>query len=876
MDAEDYDHGNFQGRSDAVFAVSIVMAVLSTGFVLFRMISRAAIVKKVKVDDYFIVLAWMIAFGLWFSICYGSAWGLGRHESNVPHAWQTPLRKANYAFTVIYQPALMALKTSILSFYLGFSSTHRIFRWACIATLFVVNAGGLALTIVTVFQCRPISATFDPVTPADATCTDIVTIYLSSAPLNLITDFAILFLPMPVLTAMRLPRKQKIILVVTFGFGIFVTAVDVVRIAYLQSASETRLTEIQNNVHNDDGASRDAVQTDFSWYASFSFMWSVIEVSVGIMCACVPGLKPLVSRFVPHMLRDPGDMSSKTGSVSLHFGRTVDMTEAQRVPSVPDDVHYRDFGSQSEPGPSEDEGPLGMMEFLTTPEMSDEQHGLERSQTAATNSTRGTAPESPTFFDFVNMKNQKSLVQMTAKESLFPVSMVTILFFIWGFEYGLLDVLNQQFQRVAHMSAGQSVGIHSAYFAGYFVGPLTVGRLVLKHWGFKACYSIGLATFACGTLIFWPAAVLTSFPAFIITNFIVAFGLSILETAANPFIVLCGPPEYGEIRLNASQGVQAVGSVVAPLIAHKAFFHRASDAPSLVETQWAYLGISLATILLAVGYHYVPLPEATDEELEDASERMDCANKTKYGGVGVIWITLGLAVFSQFCYVGGQEVNATDFDIYLGAILPSYNVADWMAVAHTTFAVMRFVSAGLGFWIKPRVLLFVFFTGAIVFGALAMHLPGRAGLAMMLLVFAFEGPIFSLIFAQGLRGMGRHTKMASVILTAAISGGAVFSPISSAIATNATRTRSSVEVAVAAFAAGTIFAIWLNVSPLARQQVDPIKDVTSPVDSRPGSTNSRASRALSFFSMRKGKGSRDASTTVEYKERGPEERGMST
>ncbi|KAI7036229.1 hypothetical protein KC362_g7431, partial [Hortaea werneckii] len=173
MDADDYDHGNFQGRSDAVFAVSIVMAVLTSGFVLFRMISRAAIVKKVKVDDYFIVLAWVIAFGLWFSICYGSAWGLGRHESNVPQAWQTPLRKANYAFTVIYQPALMALKTSILSFYLGFSSTHRIFRWACIATLFVVNAGGLALTIVTVFQCRPISATFDPVTPADATCTDI-------------------------------------------------------------------------------------------------------------------------------------------------------------------------------------------------------------------------------------------------------------------------------------------------------------------------------------------------------------------------------------------------------------------------------------------------------------------------------------------------------------------------------------------------------------------------------------------------------------------------------------------------------------------------------------------------------------------------------
>ena len=290
------------------------MVVLSFIFVFLRMLSRVAIVKHVTVDDYFILVAWLIGFGLSFSICFGTAWGLGRNEANVPASWQDTLRQADYAFEVLYQPALMALKTSILAFYLTFSTAHRIFKWACIGTLFVVNSGGFALTMLTVFQCRPISAVFnDAVTPT-ASCADIVTIFLSSAPLNLITDFAILFLPMPILTSMRLPRKQKIILVITFSFGLFVAAVDVVRIAYLQSASMTRLAEIQNQ--DSDGSTRNAEQTDFSWYASLSFMWSAIEVNVGIMCACVPGLKPLVSRYMPHILRDPGEATSKSSSLS--------------------------------------------------------------------------------------------------------------------------------------------------------------------------------------------------------------------------------------------------------------------------------------------------------------------------------------------------------------------------------------------------------------------------------------------------------------------------------------------------------------------------------------------------------------------------------
>ncbi|KAK4956172.1 hypothetical protein LTR28_005888 [Elasticomyces elasticus] len=443
--------------------------------------------------------------------------------------------------------------------------------------------------------------------------------------------------------------------------------------------------------------------------------------------------------------------------------------------------------------------------------------------------------------------------------------MVTVLFFIWGFEYGLLDVLNTQFQIVARMSVGQSIGIHSAYFGGYLFGPLTVGRLVLKYWGFRACYIVGLCTYACGTLVFWPSAVLTSFPAFLVSNFIVGFGLSILEVAANPFIALCGPPRYSEIRLNISQGVQAIGSIVSPLLARKVFFKPSLDAPSLIDTQWAYLGIALFTVLLAVAYYYVPLPEATDGELAEASERADCANDAKINGIGVIWITLGVGVFSQLCYVGAQEVVATTFNGYLATLSPAENTTNFMAIAHTAFAVSRFLAAGAGFFIKPRNLLLFFYAGAITFSTLTLYWNGNTGTALIITIFFFEGPLFSLIFAQTLRGLGRRVKDGSVLITAAICGGSIFPPIAVAAA-SVQDPQIGRSVALAAFAAGALYPIYLTLVPAARRQVDPVKEPGGA--GRSGSVGSgmgRAGKALSFLGRKKGDG-----PVVEFRERSSE------
>jgi fucose permease len=720
----------------------------------------------------------------------------------------------------------MATKTSILLFYLTLSKTQKVFRWATIATLVVVNVGGLALTILNILQCRPISAAWKTPVPNTAHCTNIVTVYLSSAPLNIITDVAILFLPMPILTSMRLPKKQKIILVITFGFGIFVAVVDVIRIAYLQDAQRNTLQAAQHNISETGNEQRNT--GDFAWFSSLSFMWSTVEINLGIMCGCVPALKPLVRRFLPswiidHTMRDitthtsdepvlhPDIIDSRRRSDPLADSLTPPASPLSKLPPA-----RRSNGDDS----------MGMMDFLTTPDM-DELPQLRPTNTRATYATTArSGHQHVTFFDFVNTGQKKNITLRSNRESVYPVIMVTILFFVWGFAYGFLDVLNSRFQEVTRTSDWETMGQHSAYYVGYVVGPLTFGRIVFKTWGFKACYMVGLSVYACGTLVFWPSAVLSSFPAFLISNFITGAGLSTLELSANPFIALCGPPEYAEVRLNLSQAVQAIGTIVSPLLAKKVLFP--ANAASLIDVQWTYLGISFFNIVLAITYYYVPLPEATDEELEIASQRTIPLVRETTVNIGsksirVLWIGLGMAALSQFCYVGGQESVSTSYKEYIDRVAPSTDYVSQVAYGHTAFAVSRFMAAAIDIWVKPRFNMLFFYLGAIAFAAAAMHASGTAGVAIIAMVMFFQGPLFPQIFAQGIRGMGKHTKDASVVLTAAIGGGAVIPPITFAVL-KTYNSQYAFCVIAAAFTVGVLYPIYLNVLPSSRALSDPVRD----------------------------------------------------
>ena len=766
----------------------------------------------------------------------------------------------------------MATKTSICLFYLTLSENQPIFRWSTIATLTVVNVAGLALTILNIIQCRPVGAAFEDPIQVTAKCIDIVTLYLSSAPVNIITDLALLFLPMPILTGMRLPRNEKIILIVTFSFGGFVAVVDVVRIAYLESAALARL---QNN----SGSAASSATYNYSWIASLSFMWSAVEVHVGIIVACVPGVKPLVAKVFPRLL---GRIKHVGGSHGHSFYGPGDAQWANLAPRTQPMLPAPPEPPTSATQPASGrEDSIGMLDFLTTPETTPAM--LQRTQTAAATvgTTRSRTP-SLTIFEFVNPNQARSMVKLTNKQSYPSLALVTILFFLWGFAYGLLQVLNQQFQIIVGTNAGQAVALHSAYYAAYFFAPLTFVRYIFKHWGFRATFIAGLCVYAVGTLVFWPSAVLASFSAFLVSNFIIGLGVATLETAGNPFISLCGPPEYAEVRLNVSQGFQAIGSVLSPILAKKVLFSNVLDAPSLIDVQWTYLGIALFDVCLALVFFYLPIPEASDDELEEMAERRESVFRRKVAGLPVIYVTLILGVFAQFCYVGGQESVAVYFQDYVAYVKPDSDIGPfyYLAVGHAVFAGGRFITAAAGLLIKPRRILLLLFIGAIVTSALAMTLDGYSGVAMIVLALFFESGIFSLIYAMCLHGLGKHTKMGSILLTAGTCGGAIIPAIMWPVVSDH-NVRYAFCVVVAAFSFGALMPIYLSLSPAAKKQVDPVhlrQDSVLGGGGRPRPTTpNKASRVFSAVVRRKRKTSSDAtasdSPTAEHVEREGEGQG---
>lgn len=166
--------------------------------------------------------------------------------------------------------------------------------------------------------------------------------------------------------------------------------------------------------------------------------------------------------------------------------------------------------------------------------------------------------------------------------------LVTILFFLWGFAYGLLDVLNKHFQNVLGLTKLESTGLQVAYFGAYIIFPPLVGTPVVRRFGYKVSILVGLMLYVIGAVCFWPCAQFETFPGFVAATFIIACGLSNLEVAANTYVTVLGNPKTASFRLNFSQSFNGVGSFAGPLIASK-FFFSGDNTDNLTSVKYIYV-----------------------------------------------------------------------------------------------------------------------------------------------------------------------------------------------------------------------------------------------------------------------------------------------
>lgn len=404
---------------------------------------------------------------------------------------------------------------------------------------------------------------------------------------------------------------------------------------------------------------------------------------------------------------------------------------------------------------------------------------------------------------------------------------VSSLFFLWGFAYGLLGSLNGQIQTLLGYSAAETFALHNAYWIGYFLGPPLIGYWTLTREGFKATFIAGLAIYCCGAMSYWPSSVLRSYPGFFVSNFIVALGLSVLEVAANPFVALAGPGELSESRLCFSQGIQGVGSVISPILANRALFTDLGEN-DLFRVQWCYLAVALFVVALAIVFFYVPLSEATDDELEAmATQRLynaDLDHGEKAFGVDARKLLLCSGVVIMGTYVGAQESVSYFWGGVSRGVYASFPPTNSSSIGSAVFALGRFLASALTYFFPPRYILFGYIFGSCIASLLAMVLPpGPSALTFLILLLFFESAIFPLVFAMTLRGQGKHTKLAATAVTMSISGGAVWPSVVYAVDMNHTdNPRYSIRVTTGLYAVAMFWPVALSLNKTMRRWLDPI------------------------------------------------------
>jgi FHS family L-fucose permease-like MFS transporter len=353
---------------------------------------------------------------------------------------------------------------------------------------------------------------------------------------------------------------------------------------------------------------------------------------------------------------------------------------------------------------------------------------------------------------------------------LLPIILVTSLFFLWGFAYGLLDVLNKHFQDTLNVTKERSTLLQAAYFGAYFAIALPAGLLMQKL-GYRKGIIIGLLLYTTGALLFYPAAQNASFYAFLLALFILASGLTFLETAANPYITVLGNPATSEFRLNLSQSFNGVGAFLGPIVGGKLFFggEASSTSQELDKVKYVYIGIAVVVLIVAFLFVRTRMPEVKEEEL--VVDQTEHKGKSLFQHGHFVW-----SIVAQFFYVAAQVGIAALFINYCtekGLGITDERASYLLAASLLLFTIGRFAGTAIMKVVAPNKLLGLFAIANILLSVVVVWSDGYLSIYALMAIFFFESIMFPTIFALGVKNLGRYTKQGSSFIIMSIVGGAL-------------------------------------------------------------------------------------------------------
>ena len=383
--------------------------------------------------------------------------------------------------------------------------------------------------------------------------------------------------------------------------------------------------------------------------------------------------------------------------------------------------------------------------------------------------------------------NHKKSHSMIPPGAVLPFILLSSCFLWWAIANNLTDPLVRVFKQTFQMSTFQASLIQMAFYGGYFCMALP-GAMIARKFTYKTGVLVGLGVYAIGCFLLYPAMLTEQFALFCFAFYVLACGLAVLETNANPYVMVLGSEESATRRLNFAQSFNPIGAIIGILLCRNMIMARlpkdvdgnlsiapeqTSEALNTVILPYLVVASILALVWVLILKTKMPKASETDKHLHFLSTMKRLLKNKNYS----------FSVFAQFCYVGIQITVWTYTNFYIPeAIGVTQEVAlAYHTVALVLFAVMRWVFTGLMKFFRASVLLLLASIFAIVAMVCVIYIGGMVGVIALVCVSGFMSLMFPTIFGLGCADLGEDTKIASSGQIMAIVGGAVVTPMQGAM-----------------------------------------------------------------------------------------------
>ncbi len=370
----------------------------------------------------------------------------------------------------------------------------------------------------------------------------------------------------------------------------------------------------------------------------------------------------------------------------------------------------------------------------------------------------------------MTQKNTTSLVRINGTSYLIPFILVTSLFFLWGFAHSLLDVLNKHFQDILGITKSRSGWVQAALYGGYAVMAIPAG-LIMNRFGYKRGIILGLLFYAAGAFLFFPATYIQTFEFTLLCLFIIACGLTLLETAANPYSSVLGPPERAEQRLNFSQSFNGLGWIIGPSVGGLLIFGASADhnANKFASMALPYMIIGVLVVLVALLFMFTKLPDIHEGEYNSHGEKGKFIDLFKFRH-------FKHAILAQFLYVAAQTGVNSFFINYVTEAKPEISnekAAYLLSLGFIFFMSGRFLGTLFMKWFNPHRMLAVYALVNVITMIVVMAGLGWVSITAIYVCYFCMSIMFPTIFALGIKKLGGLTKKGSSLLVMMVAGGAV-------------------------------------------------------------------------------------------------------